>query len=143
MLRLIIFVVVVAALVVLVRLLLLRMRMRSETQRPGAGPRVVEMPVAGPPTIKHYFFANFDYRVGPSDPNRFLENLVVHVGPEESARYRVYSVWVATANAVPLGQQGYRFGRGLLIVEHYNLELILQAVRQHITELGLLAEEVH
>jgi hypothetical protein len=141
MLRLIIFVVVLATLVVFVRLLL--MRMRSGAQRSGRGPRIIEMPVPGPPTIKHYFFANFDHRVGPPDPNHFLETLVVHVGPEESERYRVYSMWVATANAVPMAPEGYRFGRGLLIVERYNLELILQAVRQHITELGLLAEEVY
>ena len=36
----------------------------------------------------------------------------------------------------------YRFGRNLLVVERYDMNVILRAVREHINDLGLLAESV-
>ncbi len=141
MVRLIVIFATVAALAVFVRLLLIRSRVQAR-QQSGSANKIVAMPSAGPIAIKHYFFANLDHLIGPTDPQDFCENLVVHVGPENADRYRVFSIWVATPGAVRPALEGYRFGRGLLIVERYDLELILRAVRQHINELGLLAEEV-
>jgi hypothetical protein len=142
MLRLIIFGVLIATLVVVIRLLLIRSRFPSQAKTEEAKPKVIEMPVSKPVAIKHYFFANFDHRTGPADRENFFENLVVHVGPEDSPHYRVYSLWVATPAALNGANESYRFGRGLLIVERYDLDVILRAVREHIRELGLLAVEV-
>jgi hypothetical protein len=142
MLRLIILGVLIATLVVIVRLLLIRRRFPMTTKAESAKPKVIEMPASGPLVIKHFFFANFDHRTGPPDPTRFFENLIVHVGEEDSARYRVYSLWVATPSAIKADGNGYRFGRGLLIVDRYDTETILRGVREHVRELGLLAEEV-
>jgi hypothetical protein len=141
MLRLIVILAAISALAVFVRLLLVRSRVQARQQDDSAS-KIVTMPSAGPIAIKHYFFANLDHLAGPADPQNFYENLVVHVGPENADRYRVFSLWVTTPGAVRPAPEGYRFGRGLLIVESYDLELILRAVRQHINELGLLAEEV-
>ena len=142
MLRFVIFGLMIATFAVVIRLLLIRNSFpkgpRSESQKP----KVIEMPASKPLVVKHFFFANFDHRTGPPDASDFFENLVVHVGPEDSPHYRVYSVWVATPGALKLQNEAYRFGRGLLIVERYDMELILRAVRDHIRELGMLAVEV-
>jgi hypothetical protein len=143
MLRFIILLVVAAAVLVFIRLLLLRASMRAAPPRSAAQSTIIQMPSVRSLTIKHYFFANFDPVQGPVDHNNFFENLIVHVGPEDSDRYRVYSMWVATPGATKPGPDGFRFGRGVLIVDRYDLGLVLRAVRQHIHELGLLAEEVN
>jgi hypothetical protein len=142
MLRFVIFGVVVATFAVVLRLLFIRTSFPKPQFDEQPGPNVIEMPATKPLTIKHFFFANFDHSSGPADRDNFFENLVVHVGPEDSPRYRVYSLWVATASALKNGGDPYRFGRGLLIVERYDMEVILRAVREHIRELGLLALEV-
>jgi hypothetical protein len=142
MLRIVIYAVVIATLVVVLRLLFVRPRVQERERTSSPKPSIIEMPPRAQLEIKHYFFANLDKSIGPPDPQHFLENLVVHVGPEGSDRYRVFSLWVGTPGAAAPGTQAYRFGRGLLLVERYDLELIVKAVRQHINELGLLAEEV-
>jgi hypothetical protein len=142
MLRFIIFAVLIATLVVVVRLLLIRSRFPAQQKSEPAKPKIIAMSASKPLTIRHYFFANLDHRTGPADRDDFFENLVVHVGPEDSPDYRVYSLWVATPAALMRRQDPYRFGRGLLIVERYDMEVILRAVREHIRELGLLAVEV-
>jgi hypothetical protein len=129
-------------LIVVLRLVLVRSRYQPVKASAEQKPKVIEMPASKPLVIKHYFFANFDHRTGPPDVSNFFENLVVHVGPEDAPHYRVYSVWVATPGALKLQNEAYRFGRGLLIVERYDMELILRAVREHIRELGMLAVEV-
>jgi hypothetical protein len=135
------FILIVLTLLVVLRLVLVRGR--YQRPKPGAPekPKVIEMPAAKALAIKHYFFANLAPGTGPPDPNNFYENLVVHIGPEDLPHYRVYSLWVATPAALKL-QSDYRFGRGMLIVARFDMDLILQAVRDRIRELGLLAEEV-
>jgi predicted signal transduction protein with EAL and GGDEF domain len=141
MLRFFIILIALTLLVVL-RIILVRNRHRPQKPREQHQPNIVEMPAAKTLAIKHYFFANFDHRSGPANRDNFFENLVVHVGPEDSAQYRVYSLWVVTPEALKLGHDPYRFGRGLLIVERYDMDVILRAVQDRIRELGLLAEEV-
>jgi hypothetical protein len=142
MLRLFILILIVLTLLVVLRLMLVRSRYKQQKLSEQRQPKIVEMPAAKPIAIKHYFFANFDHRTGPADRGNFFENLVVHVGLEDSQHYRVYSLWVATPDALKLGHDRYRFGRGLLIVERYDMDVILRAVQDRIRELGLLAEEV-
>src|SRR4051794_33431339 len=111
MLRFVILGVLLATFMVVLRLLLIRSTFPKGRQSEPQKPKVIEMPTSKPLVIKHFFFSNFDHRTGPDDPSNFFENLVVHVGPEDSPQYRVYSVWVATPGALKLQNEAYRFGR--------------------------------
>jgi hypothetical protein len=101
-----------------------------------------------PLEVKSYMFTNFDYRTGPASREDFFENMYVnvgHAGPESNSA-RTYSLYVATPNALAAKMrsenQDYKFGRNLLVVERYDMDVILRAVREHINDLGLLGENV-
>lgn len=163
MFRFLLLVIVVFALVVFMRLVLLRLKMLE--MKPGFAKNPEERPAEAAPTgartidapqpleVKSYMFTNFDYRVGPADASDFYENLYINVGEASPAGAnsnsnftRTYSLYVTTpkalSSAMQVNQQGYKFGRHVLMVERYDMDLILCAVRDHINDLGLMAEDI-
>jgi len=146
MLRFVIWLVVVLALLMLLRLIILSLR-----NQPGKTEKriVIDMPakVIQPLQISGYHFRSFDPRTGPPDPARFCERLYLELsGADDSAVQKEYSLLVAT----PAGLEDYmraenrhfQFGRNLLLVEQFDMDLILRAISRHLDDLGALAEEV-
>ena len=114
-------------------------------------PRTIDAPQ--PLEVKSYMFKNFDYRTGPANPEDFFENLYVNIGEvgptaagSEANFTRTYSFYVTTPKALSsrlrTDSQNYKFGRNLLMVERYDMKVILGAVRDHINDLGLLGENI-
>jgi hypothetical protein len=146
MLRFVIWLVVVLALWMLLRLIILSLR-----NQPGKAEKqiVIDMParVIHPLQIRSYHFRDLDPNIGPADPARFCERLYLELSTaDDSAVQKKYSLLVAT----PAGLEDYmraenrqfQFGRNLLLVERFDMDLILRAVSRHLDELGALAEEV-
>jgi hypothetical protein len=149
MLRFIIITVLVLTFFVFVRLVLLRLRRMDQPPTKPAPPIIdAEPQFASPMEIKNYRFANFDHRVGPSNPENFHELLYVDVGPEGStADVRRYALHVTTPKGLSArienNSSGYRFGSNLLVVERFDLEMILRALRDRINELPELGSEIN
>jgi hypothetical protein len=163
MFRFLLLLIVVFALVVFMRLVLLRLKVLEMKTGSGKGAevpvqetvtsrsRTIDAPA--PLQVKSYMFTNFDYRLGPADRSDFYENLYINVGEttssatnSESSPTRTYSLYVTTpkalSSAMRLNKQGYKFGRHVLVVESYDINLILRAVKEHINDLGLMAEDI-
>lgn len=146
MLRFVIWLVVLLALWMLLRLVILSLR-----NQPGKTEKriVIDMPakVIQPLRISGYHFRNLDPRTGPPDPGRFCERLYLELSSaDDSAVQKKYSLLVATAAGLEdhmrAEKRHFQFGRDLLLVERFDMDLILRAVSRHLDELGALAEEV-
>ncbi len=157
MFRFLLLVIVVFALAVFMRLVLLRLKLlEMKTAAPSptqeSGPRVRTIDAPQPLEVKSYMFTNFDYRSGPANRDDFFENMYVNVGEvlrtagTADSNTRTYSLWVTTPRALDAAMRAkreeYKFGRNLLVVERYDMDVILKAVREHINDLGLLGENV-
>ena len=153
MFRFLLLVIVVFALAVFMRLVLLRLKlleMKGAASTPAsestARARTIDAPRAL--EVKSYMFTNFDYRTGPANREDFFENIYLNVGEvgRESNSVRTYSLYVTTPRALDAAmrakREDYKFGRNLLVVERYDMDVILRAVREHINDLGLLGENV-
>ncbi len=151
MFRYLLLIIVVFSLFVFMRLVLLRLKILEIKQSPpeqplAPTPRTIDAPQ--PLEVKSYMFTNFDYRVGPKNSEEFYEKLVVNVGEADANANstRTYSLYVSTPTALAsemrVTKQDYKFGRNLLVIERYDMNLILRAVRDHINELGLLGEDI-
>jgi hypothetical protein len=153
MFRFLLLVSVVCVLMVFMRLVLLRLKLLerkavSPAQAPEQSARVRTIDAPQPLEVKSYMYTNFDYRTGPADREEFFENMYVNVGaagPETNST-RTYSLYVTTPRALDKAmrakREDYKFGRNLLVVERYDMDVILKAVREHINDLGLLGENV-
>ncbi|MBI2682572.1 MAG: hypothetical protein HYX26_05050 [Acidobacteriales bacterium] len=146
MLRVIIFGVVVASLLVFLRLMLLSIRRGPQPRRaPVREDKIIdaEEPVL---ELKSYRFHGCDSAMGPPDPLDFHERLYVSVGPRDSDRARTYCIHVTTPKTLEkeLSASGHpaRFGRDLLIVHRFEVDVILRAVRDRIRELNELGESL-
>jgi hypothetical protein len=152
MFRFLLLIIIVCALVVFMRLVLLRLKLlEMKAASPAAqesSPRVRTIDAPQPLEVKSYMFTNFDYRIGPANREEFFENMYVNVGNAgaESNSARTYSLYVTTPRALDVAMRAkhedYKFGRNLLVVERYDMDVILRAVREHINDLGLLSENV-
>ena len=154
MFRFLLLILVVGALFVFMRLVLLRMKvLEMNAPRPPSPERTTTATARGrtidappPLEVKSYMFTNFDYRRGPANADDFYENLYVGVGEAGADSTRTYSMWVTTPKAlssmVQKNKDDYKFGRHLLVVERYDMKVILRAVGEHINDLGLMGEDV-
>ena len=155
MFRFLLLVIVVFALAVFMRLVLLRLKLLEMKAAPTAqesSPRIRTIDAPQPLEVKSYMFTNFDYRSGPANRDEFFENMYVNVGEvlrtagAADSNTRTYSLWVTTPRALDTAmrakREDYKFGRNLLVVERYDMDVILRAVREHINDLGLLGENV-
>ena len=147
MLRFVIWLVLLLAFWMLLRLILLSFRKQSSTN---SGKNIViNMPakVVHPLQVRSYKFRNFDFRSGPPDPKRFCERLYLTLGSsDDPSLEKKYSFLVATPaglnDTMRAENRDFQFGRNLLLVERYDMELILRAISRHLDELDALAEEV-
>jgi hypothetical protein len=96
--------------------------------------------------IKNYYFIDFDFEKGPENPADFYADFRIDVGEVDSDEITNYSVFVATTTGLQAAMRSegwkYVFGVPLLIVDSYDLNLILKAVEEHIVELPRLATDV-
>lgn len=158
MFRFLLLVIVVFALFVFMRLVLLRLKILEMKGPVTRGPeetsehaaaaksRAKTIDAPKPLEVKSYMFTHFDYRVGPQNPEDFYENFYVNVGEAGADSTRTYSMYVTTpkalSSALRMNQHDYKFGRHLLVVERYDMKVILRAVQDRINELGLMGEDI-
>ena len=96
--------------------------------------------------IVDYHFVAGDSRGGPIHLDKPYQELIVSVKGHPSEKIRSYSLYVCTPSGVERilceGNRPYAFVRNLLIVETYDINVILQALRQQIEDLALYAREI-
>src|SRR5205807_6797259 len=140
MFRFLLLVIVVFALAVFMRLVLLRLKLLemktapASVQESAARVRTIDAPQ--PLEVKSYMFTNFDYRSGPPNREDFFENMYVNVGEvlrtagAADSNTRTYSLWVTTPRALDAAmrtkREDYKFGRNLLVVGRYDMDVILR-----------------
>jgi Immunity protein 8 len=96
--------------------------------------------------IKNYFFHSIDFRKGPDDPHKFYEDFCVDIGEVGKEGVTNYCLFVCTPSGIEelirKTNEPYYFGRDMLIVKQFDMEVILKAVRDHIHELEKYAQDV-
>lgn len=148
MLRVLIFAVLTMAAFVFLRLVVL-----SFSSRPPLRP-VSPSPTSAPTldakarfnvsmTVRKFEFKHFDLKSGPADADNFKETLTLHAAPEGTDDISIYSLTVATPQALAqsVAPGSYSFLHNLLVVPRYDASLIERALHDHINEIVYLAGE--
>ncbi len=136
--------VVVMAVFVFVRLVLLSFSSRPQRRAASSAPTIEAQPrFTAQMTVRKFEFKRFDTKTGPPNAENFKEALTVHAAPEGSDDISIYSLTVATpqalAQAVAVDAGSYVFQRNLLLVARYDPALIERALHEHINEIVYLA----
>lgn len=139
---------VVVTLLVSMRLVFLRLRAPSPgVSRRETGPPIIEGKVTGTGALelRSLEFDTFDAAAGPADPMEFFEQMRVTVGRARVERSSCFALYVTT----PQGMAAYmkkngvshQFGRDVLLVDRYDLQVIREAVLARIEDLPYLSEQ--
>ena len=145
MLRVLIVAVVALAAFVFLRLVLLSFSSKPPRREPSVAPTIEARPKFNAAmTVRKFEFRRFDALTGPADPENFKETLTLHAAPEGTDDIGIYSLTVATPNALAQSVTqtgGYSFQRNVLVVPRYDAALIERALHEHINEIVYLSGE--
>ena len=134
-------------LLVTVRLLFLRMKMQTYQGTKSAPPVIEGRTVAsGLLELKSCEFENFDAATGPKDWQEFFERMRVTVARPGSERVSSFMLYVTTpkglAEYLKREKTTHQFGRDLLVVERYDMDVIRAAVEARLDDLPHIADQI-
>lgn len=95
--------------------------------------------------IRQHYFRSFDSETGPPDPDCFYDELFLELEDTDTGGSWTISYFVGTPSGIAqvMREEGWdeMFGADLLIVRHFDRELILRSLLQRINEHYEIAPE--